>query len=187
MDKETSGLDRAIRAIDPVMTAVAREDLDKPSPCDGWTVAKVVTHLLHGLDERAAAANGTEMAEVDDAKTLHDVPAAWRTTSERLLSALQQPGAMDRETRGPGGRTVPVRMLVGILPIEVMLHGWDIARGSGKSTDLDPDLAAQLLESGKPLIERFGRGTAFGPERSAPEDAPAADRLAAFYGRRLED
>jgi uncharacterized protein (TIGR03086 family) len=113
--------------------------------------------------------------------------ALWQSlsTGERLLIALQRPGAMDREVRGPGGRAVPLRMLLRILPVEVMLHGWDIARGSGRSTDLDPELAARLLEAGRPLIEQFGRGTAFGPEQPAPPDASAADRLAAFYGRHL--
>ncbi|MBJ7609091.1 MAG: TIGR03086 family protein [Candidatus Dormibacteraeota bacterium] len=185
MDDAVWGIEEALQAIDPVMTAVTTDDLDKASPCDGWTVGNVTTHLLNGLNERAAAAAGTGIATVDDAATLNDVPAAWRNTRERLLAALQAPGAMDREVRGPGGRTVPLRMLVKILPIEVMLHGWDIARGSGGSTDLDPQLAARLLETGRPLIAQFGRGTAFGPEQPAPADAPAADRLAAFYGRRL--
>ena len=185
VDEAVSGIERALQAIDPVMTAVTPDDLGKASPCEGWTVGEVTIHLLNGLNERAAAAAGAEMGSVDDAVTRADVPSAWRSTKERLLAALQRPDAMDREVRGPGGRTVPLRMLVRILPGEVMLHGWDIARGCGRSTDLDPELAAKLLEAGRPLIEQFGRGTAFGPEQPAPADARAADRLAAFYGRHL--
>lgn len=185
MDNEISLLERALTAVDPVMVAVTAEDLAKESPCDGWTVGDVAAHLLNGLNERAAAAEGTAGGSADVASPPTDVPAAWQATRERFLTALRQPGALDREARGPGGRNVPLRMLVRVLPIEVMLHGWDIARGSGKPTDLHPKLAAQLLEAGKPLIEQFGRGAAFGPEQPAPADASAADRLAAFYGRRI--
>ena len=186
MDDAVSDLQRALQAIDPVMTAVTSDDLEKSSPCAGWAVGMVATHLLNGLNERAAAAV-TELPPLDDATTLKDVPAAWRSTKEHVLTAFQRPGAMDREVRGPGGRMVPLRMMLRILPVEVMLHGWDIARGSGASTDLDPELAAQLLEVGRPMIEQFGRGTAFGPEQPAFPDASPADRLAAFYGRRLRD
>jgi hypothetical protein len=107
-------------------------------------------------------------------------------TVGRVATQLQRPGALDREVPGPGSRAVPMRMLLRVLPVEVLLHGWDIARGTGMSTDLDPQLAERLLEAGRPLIEQFGRGTAFGPEQPAPAGAPAADRLAAFYGRRVE-
>ncbi|MGH7722532.1 MAG: TIGR03086 family metal-binding protein [Candidatus Dormibacteria bacterium] len=185
MDEAVSDLERALEAIDPVMTAMTGDDLDKPSPCRGWTAGKVATHLLSGLNERSSAVS-LEGSSPDEVALLADVPAAWRSSKRNLLTALQQPGAMEREVRGPGGRTVPFGMLVRILPIEVMLHGWDIARSVGRSTDLDPELAERQLAAGRPLIEQFGRGTAFGPEQPATAGAAAADRLAAFYGRRLD-
>lgn len=185
MEEAPSDLERALDAIDPIMMAVTSDDLAKASPCAGWNVGDVICHLLNGLNERAAAADGAEAVTVDDAVNQGAVPSEWRSARDRMLAAVQRPGAMDREVRGPGGRQVPVRMIVRVMPIEVMLHGWDIASGSGRSTDLDPELATRLLEAGRPLLEQFGRGTAFGPEQPAPTDAPAADRLAALYGRRL--
>lgn len=185
MDGVVSDTERALLAIDPVMRAVTPDDIARPSPCEGWTVGDVVTHLLDGLNRRAAV-TPPEPSGIGEAVPLSDVPAAWRATKERLLAALQRPGALDREVPGPGGRAVPMRTLLRILPVEVMLHGWDIARGSGMPTDLDPQLAERLLDAGRPRIEQFGRGTAFGPEQPAPAGAPAADRLAAFYGRRVE-
>lgn len=185
MDDAVSDLERALLAIDPVMRAVTPDDIGRPSPCEGWTVGDVAAHLLDGLNRRAAT-TPSELSGVDEAVTLSDVPAAWRATRERFLGALERPGELDREVPGPGGRAVPMRMLLRVLPVEVVLHGWDIARGTGMSTDLDPQLAERLLEAGRPLIEQFGRGTAFGPEQPAPAGAPAADRLAAFYGRRVE-
>lgn len=63
-----------------------------------------------------------------------------------------------------------------------------MAECTGQSTDLDPELAAQLLEGSKGSIGDTARGPddsgmPFGPEQKAPEGANNADKLAAFLGR----
>lgn len=77
-------------------------------------------------------------------------------------------------------------MLAAIVPLELMLHGWDVARSIDASTDLDADLAEELLATGRELMEGRPR-TVFGEEQPAPDGATAADRLAAFYGRSVQE
>jgi uncharacterized protein (TIGR03086 family) len=66
-------------------------------------------------------------------------------------------------------------------------HGWDLARALGNSTDLAPELAAELLDEAQAVVTPEMRGedgrSAFGPEQVPPAGASAADRLAAFLGR----
>jgi uncharacterized protein (TIGR03086 family) len=69
---------------------------------------------------------------------------------------------------------------------EYLAHGWDLADALGKPTDLLPDLAENALEQWR---SRFGStprqpGGPFGAEVEAPSGATAADRLAAFLGRK---
>jgi hypothetical protein len=67
------------------------------------------------------------------------------------------------------------------------VHGWDLARALGRSTDLDPELADVLREHAVPRLPDSFRGTdddaLYRPPVAAPPDATAADRLAADLGR----
>jgi uncharacterized protein (TIGR03086 family) len=69
-----------------------------------------------------------------------------------------------------------------------MTHGWDVAKATGQSTDLDPELAAELLEGARLAIPDAFRGpdtqAPFGPEQPVPANATNADKLAAFLGRK---
>lgn len=70
---------------------------------------------------------------------------------------------------------------------EQFTHGWDLARAAGQHTDLDPELAAELLGVARLAITDDFRGpdgqALFGPVREAPAGASPADQLAAFLGR----
>jgi hypothetical protein len=58
------------------------------------------------------------------------------------------------------------------------------------STDLDPELAQQLLPHVMAWVQPVHRGAdtemPFGPAQTAPADASPADQLAAFLGREIE-
>ena len=65
-----------------------------------------------------------------------------------------------------------------------MAHGWDLARATNSSVDLDPDLAEVALVNARMLTTQFGRQEGvFGPELAPPDGADAHQRLAAFLGR----
>jgi len=71
--------------------------------------------------------------------------------------------------------------------LDQFTHGWDLARAIGYPTDLDPDLAAQLLDQARMAITDAYRGpdgeAPFGPAAQAPAGAGPADQLAAYLGR----
>lgn len=77
-------------------------------------------------------------------------------------------------------------MFLFLASVDTFTHAWDLARATGQSSDLDPELAEQLLAGAKASIPDSVRGAEpmpFGPEQTAPANATAADRLAAFLGR----
>lgn len=187
MDEAITRVERAAAAVDPVMAAVTPADLALPTPCEGWDLRTLLDHFFGNLHRWAARLNGGDptaptptLADAGD-----DVEAAWRTARDALLEALRVPGAIDREVPMPGGRVANSRMLVGIMPVELLLHGWDAARAVGAPADFDPQLAGELLETARPLMENAGRGSSFAEEQPAPAGCTAADRLAAFSGRRV--
>jgi uncharacterized protein (TIGR03086 family) len=78
-------------------------------------------------------------------------------------------------------------VVLGLAAIEQFTHGWDLARATGQPTDLDPELAEDLLLLAKEAVLEEFRGpnelALFGPAVDPPESAGPADRLAAFLGR----
>ena len=74
---------------------------------------------------------------------------------------------------------------MGLATTDTFQHGWDLAKATGQDANLDPELAAQLLESaGIPDAFRGPDGQApFGPQVDVDDSSPPADQLAAYLGR----
>ena len=68
---------------------------------------------------------------------------------------------------------------------ELATHDWDLARATGQPAELDPALAEHALRWSRGMLrpEFRGPGKAFGVEVPVPDDAPAYDRLAGWFGR----
>lgn len=102
-----------------------------------------------------------------------------------LRAAFTADGALDRIVATPFGQQ-PARVLLEMRVNEFMVHSWDLARATGQSTDLDPELAESCIEAFRKL-RAGGRGAGmFGDEQPVPADATAADRLAAVAGRSVD-
>jgi len=180
---------RACDSTGTVLAALRPADLDRPTPCASWTVREVVRHILDSaafyaeLAEAGAVADGDE----DPDSTLGDFNAAFRSRADRLVAAFNAPGAMDKTMRMPMAE-LPGSVCVWMAAGDIFTHGWDLAKATGRPTDLEPELAGMLLARITQLLPDSMRGpegqAPFGPRVDVPASAPPADRLAAFTGRR---
>jgi uncharacterized protein (TIGR03086 family) len=188
MDSETFG--RAVKASRPVIASVTPGRMDDPTPCESWNVRDLVNHMI---DAPAFAVTVMETGDFSKHKgdgTDHsagDYLAAYDAVTDRALAAFRADGAMDKIVTMPFGE-LPGSVFVCIATGDAFMHGWDLAKATGGDTDLDPELAAELLESVAPLLPDQMRGpdgqSPFGFVVEVPTDAPAVDRLAGFLGRR---
>jgi len=70
-----------------------------------------------------------------------------------------------------------------ILPIELVLHAWDLAQGSGQRVHISDELVEYVRGLAEKVVpDGRGRG-AFAAEIIPAEGATAVDRLAAYTGR----
>ena len=115
-----------------------------------------------------------------------DFLAAYDDGSRESLAAFGAPGALDKTVKLPFG-DFPGAMFLGLATNDTFTHGWDLAKATGQATDLNPELAEQLLGQARAAIPDTFRGAdgvaPFGPVVVVADSAPAADRLAAFLGR----
>lgn len=182
----TAPLDRAVTAARAVIADVKPEQLDGPSPCASWKVADIINHVIGTHQYFAAVMRGEPMRGEAPNFAAGDYLAAFDAATSACHDALAADGAMERMVELPFG-TMPGAAVMGIAATDTLTHAWDIAKATGQSTDLAPELATDLLARGRGVIQDSFRGedgkAPFGPEREAPEGANNADRLAAFLGR----
>jgi uncharacterized protein (TIGR03086 family) len=66
---------------------------------------------------------------------------------------------------------------------DVLVHGWDLAKGTGQDTTLDPELLDACREAIAPDLDAFRGAGALGPPLAVGEDADAQTRFLAELGR----
>ena len=181
---------RLSRALDQTGALIARvrpEQATLPTPCRAWDVRALVNHVVQDVRQFTAMVGGAEWEQHDTDVIDDDWLGVYRAAAGALLAAWQREGALDGTVQLPFG-AVPAAWCVNQQIADLAVHGWDIARVTGQSTDLDPDLGQVALAWARQNLQpqfrgEEGSGRAFGPEVPVPESAPLYDRLAAFFGR----
>ncbi len=189
----TETLARAFAMTRGILANVTPDDYDRPTPCASWSVRALVNHIAEGSNWFALCVNAGEAPDPDPTHGVDyaagDLLASYDEGVAASLAAFGAPGAQDRILKLPFGE-LPGAAFMGIATNDVFVHGWDLAKATGQPSNLDTEMATQLLEIvqgfvGDPLRGPDGSGLPFGPAREAPASASAADKLAAFLGREV--
>lgn len=180
-------LDRASSALAGVLANVSPDAYSASTPCESWDVRALINHAVGAVHFFATSAEGGTMPDGDAPDfTAGDPSEALASGVARMKSAFASEGSMEKMMTLPFGQ-MPGSMVAGLASTDMFTHAWDLAKSTGQSTDLDPELSEQLLASSRERIMPGFRGengkSPFTAEREAPEGASAADRLAAFLGR----
>ena len=159
-----------------VLQRLTGDDLSRPTPCAGYTVGDVGEHLVRSMVLLASVA-GEQLGS----------PAAGRLEGQVTATAEAALAAWRR--RGLGGSvavgrsTLPARLAVEIIPLELLVHGWDIARATRSEIDIPPEIAGYVLGRARELITEDKRGRSFAAEVPMGPEATVLERLIAFTGR----
>ncbi len=177
------GCARVLAEVEALVAAVPCDRLGDPTPCAGWDVRALLDHLVWENLLWTGLAEGEPRSDFAADHLGDDHVAAFRTAARATLAAFRRPGMLQRQY-GPA----PGWRLVEQVTIEMLVHGWDLATAIGGSTDLAPEVAEATMPVVQEIYGDLPRtpGGSFGPVRPVPDDATAADRLAAFLGRPIE-
>ena len=177
---------RALLNTGRTVVGVRPEQMRLPTPCRDWDVRLLLNHLIGGNKMFAEVARGgrADTSGVMDDYTVPDPGTNYIASADDVLAAWAEPGAMERRCHMPFG-DIPAGAAVSIHFLDIVVHGWDLARATGQDTTIEPDLAAEALDISHGLVSPELRATGvFGPEIPASDDDPLHDRLVAFMGRR---
>jgi uncharacterized protein (TIGR03086 family) len=187
MDIET--MTRACASTEKFVGAVHPDQMNLPTPCSEWTVRELLNHLTGTLILGRALLGDTQPAE--GASPPGGQPAidvvgddaldSYRTGVAGLLAACEG-DVFDRAHQTPLGE-MPGAVLGGFTALDILVHGWDLARATGQEPAIDEVAAATMLAFAQQAITDDSRAPLIGPERPARDDASVTDRLAAYMGR----
>jgi uncharacterized protein (TIGR03086 family) len=161
--------------------------LTEPTPCPDYSLGDLVDHVggfataFTWAADKQAPSGGTQGGSGDASRLTDDwrqrIPADLAT----LAAAWKQPDAWTGMTRA-GGIDLPGEIAGVVALDELVIHGWDVARASGQSFEVD----SQSLDAVHGFVQGFSRdGTSglFGASVPVPDTASLLDRVIGMAGR----
>jgi uncharacterized protein (TIGR03086 family) len=100
----------------------------------------------------------------------------------RAAAAFRAAGAMDAPCAVSYG-PVPGSVYCGHRFLDVLVHGWDVAKSTGQDTTLDPALVEALWVVVEPQLDMLAGSGAFGTKVEAPAGADRQTQLLEALGR----
>lgn len=180
-----------------VVDAVRHADLDRRTPCAGWTVAQLLAHMTVQHRGFAAAARGHGADEwLWDPATVAEAVRADPTGSyagaaHDALDAFSADGIGDAVCAlpefGPDAK-VPGSVAMAMHFVDYIVHGWDVAVSLGRPFQPPADVVAAALPIVLGIPDDASREAPNAPFERAVAAAGATefDRLLAHLGRQPE-
>ncbi len=177
-------LDAANAAVQRVVSGIRSDQWSWPTPCEEWTVRRVLAHLV-GMDRVfTALLTASPLPSRDEAPPVdEELPRALAESYAALRAAFARPGAPAHEFNSPMGSATGAERLQ-IRLYDLLAQGWDLARATGQRIEVPEDVADASLVFAEAQLSDSSRPGRFAPAEEPAEGAPALDRLAAFLGRR---
>jgi uncharacterized protein (TIGR03086 family) len=177
MDPDTTFfLDAAARFTDIVE---ATSDWSAASPCEAWTAADVVDHVVD-TERDFLGRHGARLGDRPSGSPAE----VWAAHLAVVRPLIEDDAFVAREFDGFFGRTTIGATLHHFYGFDLVVHGWDLGSSNGRpSTFTDAE-----METMEAAFEGFGDHAydegVFRPAVDVAADAPRQERLLARMGRR---
>jgi uncharacterized protein (TIGR03086 family) len=171
-----------------IARGVKPDQLDAPTPCTEFTVRRLVNHLLYWGPSLEAAGHKTFVPPPAAGERETDLATAdWadRLTehADKLVAAWRDPAAWEGVAAMGGPNELPAAMIGGMVVVDLVVHGWDLAVATGQRGEWDADvLAFTWREVAKTAQQGRDMGV-YGPEVGIPDTATPLDRILGMTGR----
>ena len=169
--------DAALAALQPVLRNLTPEDRPRQTPCADFTCHDLAEHLFVSLQQLGAMAGATVVDPQEGS-----VENRISVMAAQAIDGWRARG-VEGTVPGPGGSELPASFAAGVLPVELLLHGWDMAQGSGQTLRVSDELVAYVATLAEDVVPGGRQGGSFAEEKTPSAGAGPIDRLAAFAGR----
>lgn len=176
----------AVREFDWRVRAIRPGQWGDPTPCSEWNVRELVNHLVVEQLWAPLLVDGATVDDVGDrfdGDQLGDDPvAAWERAAAAAREAFAAPGALRRSVELSYGSR-PADGYCQEMTMDLTVHAWDLARGTGVDEHLDEQLVHDVLGFIEPQVEQLASTGLFGRPVAVSEHTDVQTRLLALLGR----
>jgi uncharacterized protein (TIGR03086 family) len=166
--------------------AIRDEQWSGATPCTEWDVRALVGHLITEVAWVPPLMGGRSVAEVGDELSGdlvgEDPAASWDRYAPASIEVVAEPGAMERTVRLTK-REVSATDYVSEVFVDLLIHGWDLARAIGTDETLDPESVEIVYERMKPHESEMNSSGVFGSHVEAADGSDLQTQLLAVFGR----
>jgi uncharacterized protein (TIGR03086 family) len=174
---EFASAEQALAIVHQVVQPISRDDMHRPTPCRDWDVETLAEHLVDTISRLGAAA-GIEPTIPNSVS----IDQRIQQVTKPILAGWRRRGLTDDVMFS--GRTLPAHLALGILCLELVVHGWDFAVALERPIHVAHAHAASVLGLARQTLNAESRATAgFDPPVPVLADASPLDQLIAFTGR----
>jgi uncharacterized protein (TIGR03086 family) len=173
-------IDRAGAPTIEVVGNIATDQPDAPTPCVNYSVRQLIDHLLFWAPSLAAAARKEAVpppavSDIDIDLTDGDWSAKLEADLSRLVTAWSDPAAWEGAT-GRARQEVPATMIGGMVCVELVVHGSDLARATDQKPEWEEDVVAFVHRELRTTPIWGGQMGAYGPEVPVDDEASTLAR-----------
>jgi uncharacterized protein (TIGR03086 family) len=178
---------RAMLSTSRIVDQVPRDGWQAPTPCAEWDARQVANHIIGENLWAGELFAGKTVAEVgttlESDLTGDDPAAAYRRSVDVARAAVEAPGAMEATCHLSFGDHSGAEYASQLF-MDTLIHGWDIARGTGQPIRIDAELVSACLPIAEAVTRAFRAAGVFGDNLPVAHDADQLTRLLALVGRR---
>jgi uncharacterized protein (TIGR03086 family) len=178
MSEAAATVARAVRAS-------AGADLAGPTPCGDWDLRTLVQHFVgtSGAFVRAGRDKALDPADPWGSDAVLEESDWAGQLADQVEAAGQAWSRSEAWTGAVEGAQMPAPAVGELGLIELMLHGWDVARAGDQVLTVSAELGAELLRCLEPTLEQGRQFEVYGSPVSVPQDAAAFERALGLAGR----
>lgn len=175
----------AVQQMLPTLAGIRADQLSASTPCPEWNVQNLITHNIKVADYAYGIFQGnntTNPMEVGDPLPSQGARDAFAAGTTRVLDLLKSIKDLNQVVETPFG-PMPIASFVMFPTLDIIIHKWDLAKGTGQDTSLDAGLSEACFGVMQMGAEMGRQGGFFGPEIQVPITASIQDRLLGLSGR----
>jgi uncharacterized protein (TIGR03086 family) len=174
-------LEPASRRMIELLAGVTDDQLADRTPCAAFTVGDLIDHVDGASQQFTALASHRPTEPAGDR-----FGPGWRGHVDGHLQALAvawDDPAVWRGSTAVAGVELPNERWGRIALTELVVHGWDLARGTGQPFDLPDDTLQACLDHVAEFVPMAPFPDLWGPPVGVAADASVLDQIVAITGR----